>query len=53
MLEKIPCMIHKYNGSLCLVKELVEKLWTWKILFVRLNLGLPNLVLIWQFLICS
>ena len=46
MLEIIPCMIHMYDGSLCLVKELIGKLWTWKILFVRLNLSLPNLVLI-------
>ena len=37
MFEIIPWMIHEYNESLCLVNLLVEKLWKWKILFVRLN----------------
>ena len=37
MLKIIPWMIYEYNGSLCLVNKLVEKLWKWKILVVRLK----------------
>ena len=36
MLEIIPWMICEYNGGLCPVNKVVDKLWKWKILFVAI-----------------